>query len=334
MPRLTYEQRIAICTLREEGVSIRDLARRFGVAPSTIKRLNQRVATTGTSSDRARSGRPRLSNARADRVLRRLSTAHPRFTARTLRQLWHPHVPQVSRQTVSRRLVEMGLPGRIAKKKPLLTARHRQVRLQWARERQHMGVVEWGNIFFSDETPVHLIQSHQVRYVRRPPGQRDLQRYSRPTVHSGGGKVNIWGGFTADGTRGFKVYRGNLNSVAYQEILAEAILPLDLPGNGLTFQQDNAPAHRSRSSMQFFEENGLDILPWPPQSPDLNPCENLWSLMKGRLEEREIHGMEELRQAAEQEFNRVTREELQTLIASMPRRIKAVIAARGGTTKY
>ena len=100
------------------------------------------------------------------------------------------------------------------------------------------------------------------------------------------------------------------------------------------FQQDNAPAHKSRSTMQFFAQNGLDVLPWPPQSPDLNPCKNLWSLMKGRLEDREIHGLGELRLAAEQEFNRVTREDLQTLIESMPRRVQAVIAARGGTTKY
>ena len=334
MPRLTAQQRISIVTLREEGISIRELARRFGVASSTIKRLNQRVVETGTTADRYRSGRPRVSNERQDRILRRLSQNNPRLTARTLRQQWQHHVPQVSKQTVSRRLAAMGLPGRVAKKTPLLTARHRQLRLQWARDHQHWGIEDWNNVFFSDETPVHLIQTRQMRYVRRPPGQRSVQRYSRPTVHSGGGKVDIWGGFSADGTRGFKVYRGNLNSMAYQEILTETILPLDLPRNGLMFQQDNAPAHKSRSTMQFFAQNGLDVLPWPPQSPDLNPCENLWSLMKGRLEDREIHGLGELRLAAEQEFNRVTREDLQTLIESMPRRVQAVIAARGGTTKY
>ena len=140
----------------------------------------------------------------------------------------------VSRHTVSRRLAAMDLPGRVAKKKPLLTARHRQLHLQWAHDHQHWGIEDWNNVFFSDETRLHLIQSRQMRYVRRPPGQRDVQRYSRPTVHSGGGKVDIWASFSADGTHGFKAYRGNLNSMTYQEILAEAILPLDLSRNGLS----------------------------------------------------------------------------------------------------
>ena len=107
MPRLTAQQRISIITLREEGISIRELARRFGVNPSTIKRLNRRVVQTGTTADRYRSGQ--------DSILRRLSQNNPRLTARALRQQWRYHVAQVSRQTVSRRLAAMGLPGLIAK---------------------------------------------------------------------------------------------------------------------------------------------------------------------------------------------------------------------------
>lgn len=228
----------------------------------------------------------------------------------------------------------MGLRGCIAKKKPLLTARHRQLRLTWARAHRHWGVQEWSRVFFSDETPVHLVQTRQMRYVRRPVGMADLQRYSRPTVHSGGGKINIWGGFSANGIRAFKRFRGNLNSAAYQDILTEVLLPLNLPMNHFIFQQDNAPAHKSRSTMQYFEDNELQLLPWPPQSPDLNPCENLWSLMKARLEDQVIHGMVELEAATEQVFENVDVNYMHQLVASMPRRIQAVITARGGTTIY
>ena len=86
--------------------------------------------------------------------------------------------------------------------------------------------------------------------------------------------------------------------------------------------------------MNFFEENEIQVIPWPPQSPDLNPIENLWAYLKGRLEEREIHGMAELEVAVRAEWNAVPLERLRTLVDSMPLRVRAVIAANGGPTRF
>ena len=73
---------------------------------------------------------------------------------------------------------------------------------------------------------------------------------------------------------------------------------------------------------------------WPSQSPDLNPIENLWGYLKGRLETRIIHSTAQLLAAAREEWNALPQQVLQNLIESMPRRIAAVIRARGGATKY
>ena len=75
---------------------------------------------------------------------------------------------------------------------------------------------------------------------------------------------------------------------------------------------------------------------WPAQSPDLNPIEHAWSYLKKRLREYKIppNGMEQLWERVEKEWNEILAEVCQGLIESMPDRIKAVLQAQGGYTKY
>jgi hypothetical protein len=78
------------------------------------------------------------------------------------------------------------------------------------------------------------------------------------------------------------------------------------------------------------------LLPWPAQSPDLNPIEHLWNHLKTRLEEYEEAPKEmgELWERVDKEWNEIEPEVCQNLIESMPRRVEAVIQAKGGYTKY
>ncbi|KIJ09617.1 hypothetical protein PAXINDRAFT_87233 [Paxillus involutus ATCC 200175] len=75
---------------------------------------------------------------------------------------------------------------------------------------------------------------------------------------------------------------------------------------------------------------------WPAQSPDLNPIEHAWGYLKRRLAEHEHppNGMEQLWERIEVEWNKIPAAMCQGLIESMPRRVKAVLKAKGGSTKY
>lgn len=334
MPRLSHDQRIGIATLHREGVGIQELARRYGVHRSNIYRLCRRLEDTGSTDDRRRSGRPRVSNVHDNRILRRMSVAQPNLVARDLRHRWsQEHGVEASTRTVARRLVEMGQYGRIAVRKPLLSARHRQRRLQFARQHLNWTVHQWRHVVFSDETPLHLIQNRQRRYVRRQRGATLQRGMTRPTVHSGCSR-QVWGAFAADGTRVLHTIQGNVNADGYVHILTQHLLGLNLPQRRMIFMHDNATPHTSRRTVRFLDENNIQLLPWPPQSPDLNPIENLWGYLKGKLENLQIHSTVELLAAAHREWAAIPVEVLEQLVQSMPHRMAAVVASGGGSTKY
>ena len=75
---------------------------------------------------------------------------------------------------------------------------------------------------------------------------------------------------------------------------------------------------------------------WPPQSADLNLIEHLWHHLKTRLGdyERPASGTAEFWERVQKEWEAIAASVCQNLIASMPRRVQAVLQAKGGYTKY
>ena len=82
-----------------------------------------------------------------------------------------------------------------------------------------------------------------------------------------------------------------------------------------TFQQDLAPAHSARSTMRWLRDHGIEVLPWPVNSPDLNPIENLWGLMKRRMSKERASTQEKLKGAIRRAWNSVTPEDCYHLVS-------------------
>ena len=80
----------------------------------------------------------------------------------------------------------------------------------------------------------------------------------------------------------------------------------------------------------------MGYCPWLASKllPDLNPIENLWGIAKRKMRDMRPTNAKELKAAIEASWSSITPQQCHRLIASMPRRIKAVIHAKGGPTKY
>ena len=102
----------------------------------------------------------------------------------------------------------------------------------------------------------------------------------------------------------------------------------DLYGDSdFIFQQDLDPAHTARSTKTWFDAHGITVLDWPANSPDLN-------IIKRKMRDTRPKTKDELIASIKGIWASITPSQCHRLIASMPRRIEAVIEAKGFPTKY
>lgn len=106
-------------------------------------------------------------------------------------------------------------------------------------------------------------------------------------------------------------------------------------GSGI-FQQDLAACHTSHKVKNFMAKNKLKVLEWPGNSPDLNPIENLWSVIKNRLGKMDCTTKTKLIEAIIHVWYRdpEIQENCQNLVDSMPNRIREVLKNKGGHISY
>ncbi len=127
-----------------------------------------------------------------------------------------------------------------------------------------------------------------------------------------------------------------LNATAYLSIVADHVHPFMTtvhPSSDGYFQQDNAPCHKAQIISDWFLEhdNEFSLLKWPPQSPDLNPIEHLWNVVEREIciMDMQPTNLQQLRDAIMSIWTNISEECFQYLVESMPRRIKAVLKAKG-----
>ncbi|CAG9565363.1 unnamed protein product [Danaus chrysippus] len=338
---LSAEQRLRIKILHEQGMSQVKIAREVKCSRCAVQYAINRFKETGTHENRPRTGRRKVTTEREDRLLIRQSLQNRKKTALELAAaLSEAKGSSVSVYTVRRRLLKAGLKGFKARKKPWLSEHNKKNRLEWALKHRDWSVEDWSNVLWSDESNFEVFGTPGVTYVRRRVGEEYNPECVVPTVKHGGGSIMIWGCMAADGVGEMVLCEGRMNSVKYTEVLETALATSitqifgDTNTDGLKFQQDNATCHKSAHTMKWFAENHIDLLDWPPQSPDLNPIEHIWSILKKNIRRHSISNKQALLAALQQEWKNISREECFRLVESMPKRVAAVIKSKGGPTKY
>jgi hypothetical protein len=102
-------------------------------------------------------------------------------------------------------------------------------------------------------------------------------------------------------------------------------------------QEDNNPSHGTRSELnvakQLRDSNWITVLVHPAQSPDLNPIEAIWNILKQRVRRRRWDSLEQLKEVLQDEWSKINMEEVQARIMEMPSRCRNLANSDGEAIK-
>ncbi len=129
-----------------------------------------------------------------------------------------------------------------------------------------------------------------------------------------GGSIMVWGCMSAPALGSLQFIEGTMNANMYCDILKQSMIPfLRELGRRAVFQHDNNLC-----------------LACPSMSPDLNPIEHLWGILKRKVEERKVSNIHQLRDVVMEEWKRTPVATCEALVNSMPKSVKAVLENNGG----
>jgi len=303
--------------------------------PCDVRSVRHWLAQEDTH-DSPRSGRKRKTTAEQDAAII-AEAKETKFT--TPRRIRRKLGMDVSSRTIDRRLIEVGLFGRVAQHKRKFSAAEKRDRLSFAEGYKHWTQDDWMQVEFADEKLFWGEGFWGQVFVRRPKGQALNPAYcvdKKPHPV----KVSAWACFSGHGLGYMYIFNENMNAKRLKEILGthlieSAELHFDVEhAERWWFLQDNAPQHKSFLVRAWLFTNGIQCIHFPPYSPDLNPIENLWADLARRVEKFQCDTMEELQDIVAEQWKETDKELLRKLARSMPERCQAVIDAHGDHTAF
>lgn len=333
--------------MHAKGESSYQISRELNLKRSTIRDFLKKFKLTGDTTTHHSDGRPRKTSVQDDRAIVRESKRDRR---QPLAEIQVNVLPNVSIRTIKRRLLEHEIKKWRAANRPKIDAIIARKRLEWALRYKDWTWEDWVRVVWSDECSVEKGADPRQVWVFRTPYEKWHKDCINPSQHSGRVSVMIWGCF-AGGIKGpIVVVVGRIDSKRYLKEVCEEVLLDFMDGveehieSEPIFMQDNAPVHKAKRVMKWMKEQGVEVMEWPPYSPDLNPIEHIWVHLKAKVHEmfpdlKFAKNTGEpfkryLQECVEKAWWALDERIFENLAKTMPRRVEAVIRSKGWYTKY
>jgi hypothetical protein len=334
--------------LAKEGYSYSIIAKKLNRSKWWVTKWVGRTRDDELLGDKPRSGRPKVLSNVAKKLIRNAKYKRGHGLRRLENQL------KARGETGGRESIRQYMSNELKwknfrrKKQPLLTEAHKKRRLVFAREHSNWTVEQWSDVMFTDESPFKVFYIPNSRNDTVWGSQEDNVPRADQVKFSP--TVMVWGGMTGHGLTDlhFVPQGTKINSDYYIDNILEKLVKsafsgsvvermlFSAPHKGL-FQQDGARCHTSVKTIRWLDENISSYIhpnDWPPNSPDLSPIENIWSILSTNVyKDPEPKTLAQLKRRLRQAWKSVTHDTLANLMNSMPGRMRDVIKKKGNTVR-
>lgn len=307
-------------------LSISQIAKRLKLSTSCVKNWISVYRETGDVEEKKSPGRPRKTSQQEDEELVKLMENNKESSLKNFSQHVKTKGYGLSYSTIRRRLIESGLKFTSPTSKPFITEIQKIDRLRFARQHKTRN---WNNVLFTDETTISLAPRNKKVWRRRRERvyKRRFKHYS---------KIHVWGCFSKFGFGKIYVFKENLTGNKLIDIYKTTLLPSSkmIKNSNWMLLEDNDPKHTSKVAEAWRKKNNIDRIAWPSNSPDMNPIENVWNILKNRLGKLGSSNLTELEKNIKTEWSNLPQNLAETLVSSMPNRMKQVIERKGDSIDY
>ncbi|KAK4689827.1 hypothetical protein P7C73_g290, partial [Tremellales sp. Uapishka_1] len=287
------------------------ISKTLGIPRTTVRRIIQHAKDRGNVYALPRSGRPQKLDARGEARLIRTIHNDPKSKFDVFGE-----VVGISRWTASRIAKKHGLNSRIARKKPMIPPVNQKKRVQWARDNEE---TDWKRVMFTDESCFKVGETARERVL-------PLYRFKLAKAR----KVN-----------GQTIAAETINSQVYSDqilwgILQDYVVGERARGVDVLVVEDGAPVHFGGASKAIRPMLDIPHQSHPPSSPDLNPIEGCWRIVKQRLRgmDKRPTSVDELWTEIERIWAEIPQETIDGMIISMAERRNVILEVDGKQTRW
>ncbi len=218
--------------------------------------------------------------------------------------------------------------------KPLLNRRQRQKRLTWAVEKKNWTVAQWSKVLFSDESTFCILFSRSQSLEEEWRGTESMLLEVQCEVSTVSDDLGCHVIYWCWSTVFSVVHSQRSHLPGHFRALHASFCWQALWRCWFHFPAGLGTCPHCQRYKNWFNDHVVTVLDWPANSPDLNPIENLWGIVKRKMRDTRPNNADELKATVKETWASIPPQQCHKLITSMPRRIEAVIKAKGAPTKY